>query len=320
MELVFAPMEGITGGAFRRIHRQFFPGVDWYAMPFVAPNQNHVFSTRELRQIDPEENRGVPAVPQLLTRSAEDFLWAAGELAAMGYDEVNLNLGCPSGTVVAKGKGAGQLTDRLALDDFLEEIFSACPLTISVKTRLGLTDPEEFGPLLEIFSRYPLRRLIVHPRVREDHYRRPVRRESFEEIYRCYRGDLYFNGGITTAAEYEETARRWPGLAGMMMGQGLLANPGLAQQIREGKAVELDRLQGFHDALYDTYCGMFQSRRDAIYHMKELWRYLSRLFEEGERFQKKLRKVTDDGVYRQLVGELFAGGTLLPDAQADWCK
>lgn len=107
MELYFAPIEGITGGRYRRTHRALFSGVDKYYMPFISPTQDHVFTSRELRNVAPENNAGVPAVPQLLTKNAADFLWAAQGLRAMGYDEVNLNLGCPSGTVVAKGKGPG---------------------------------------------------------------------------------------------------------------------------------------------------------------------------------------------------------------------
>lgn len=111
MELYFAPMEGVTDYIYRRIHRRYFPGVDKYFTPFLSPTQNHIFPPRELRQVLPENNAGIPLVPQLLTKNAADFLWAAGALADMGYGEVNLNVGCPSGTVTAKGKGAGLLAD-----------------------------------------------------------------------------------------------------------------------------------------------------------------------------------------------------------------
>ena len=109
MDYEFAPMEGITDWRYRRAHSRAFSGVDRYYMPFLSPSQGHAFTRREKEEIDPAHNAGVRVVPQLLTRRAEDFLWAAGELAARGYREVNLNLGCPSGTVTAKGKGAGFL-------------------------------------------------------------------------------------------------------------------------------------------------------------------------------------------------------------------
>ena len=147
MEYYFAPMEGITGAEYRAVHHRHFPGVDRYYMPFITPTQDRVFTPRELRNISPERNAGYRAVPQLLTKNAGDFNWAAGELFAMGYDEVDLNLGCPSGTVTAKGKGAGMLADLEGLDRFLDGIFSAARGKISVKTRLGLRDPEEIFPL-----------------------------------------------------------------------------------------------------------------------------------------------------------------------------
>ena len=143
MEFYFAPMEGVTGGLYRTAHSHHFPGVDCYYMPFITPTQDHVFTPRELRNVAQEHNRGFRAVPQILTKNPEDFNWAARELFAMGYDEVNLNLGCPSGTVTAKGKGAGMLADPEHLDYFLDGIYSQANGNISLKTRLGMDDPEE---------------------------------------------------------------------------------------------------------------------------------------------------------------------------------
>ena len=163
MRYDFAPMEGITGFLFRQLHHQYFPGVDRYYIPFLSPTQDHTFTPRELREVLPENNQGLEVVPQLLTKSPEDFLWAAGELSAMGYQTVNLNLGCPSGTVVAKGKGAGMLRCPEDLERFLDTVFSRAPCAVSVKTRLGLSDAAEFGPILEIYNRYPISELIVHP-------------------------------------------------------------------------------------------------------------------------------------------------------------
>ena len=120
-------MEGLTGALYRQAHCRWFGGVDRYFIPFITPTQDHRFTKRELREILPEHNRGLTAVPQLLVRRAEDFLWAAGELAAMGYPEINLNLGCPSGTVVAKGKGSGFLGLPEELERFLDTVLTPPP-------------------------------------------------------------------------------------------------------------------------------------------------------------------------------------------------
>ena len=177
MEFYFAPLEGITGAEFRRAHRKYFGGVDKYYAPFISPTCDHLFTPKEKRNLFPEYNEGVPLVPQLLTKVADDFVWAANALFDMGYDEVNLNVGCPSGTVVAKGKGSGMMKNPEHLDAFLDEVYRRAQGKVTVKTRLGLNDPEEFHRILEIFSRYPIPLLIIHPRVRMDYYKHPVRME-----------------------------------------------------------------------------------------------------------------------------------------------
>ena len=210
MEYYFAPMEGVTGALYRRIHHKYFPGVDAYYMPFLTPTRDRVFTPRDLRETAPEHNLGFRAVPQLLTRDSGDFCWAANALFDMGYDEVNLNLGCPSGTVVAKGKGTGLLADRSTLEARLDGIFAGARGPVSVKTRLGLESPEEFGPLLELFARYPISLLIVHPRVRKDFYKEPVRRKEFALAHRDYPGPLCYNGGLFTPEDCEALLRDYP--------------------------------------------------------------------------------------------------------------
>ena len=318
MELYYAPMEGITGGEYRRAHHRFFSGVDKYYMPFISPTRDHVFTPRELRNVAPEANEGLCAVPQLLTREPEDFLWAANGLKDMGYEEVNLNVGCPSGTVVAKGKGSGMLADPCQLDRFLDQIFARAPMEISVKTRLGLKEPEEFGELLEVFAKYPISLLIIHPRVREDYYRRPIRMAEFEQVLPVYKGPLCYNGGLVTAEGCRDFCRSHPTVDRLMIGQGLLANPALARQVRGGPSAGREELQGMHEELYQTYLKNFGSSRNAVFHMKELWGYQSRLFEGGEKLFKQIRKAQDAAAYESAVSRIF--GELPLRADADWSE
>ncbi len=148
-------MEGLTGYTFRNVHHRLYGGVSEYFTPFLTIRQTRKWKTREIKDIDPANNPGINIVPQLLTNNADNFIWAAQNLAAMGYTEVNLNLGCPSPTVVTKHKGAGFLAEPDALDIFFEKIFEALSdeISISVKTRLGLTDASEMTRLLEIFNK-----------------------------------------------------------------------------------------------------------------------------------------------------------------------
>lgn len=305
MEYYFAPMEGITGAQFRQIHHSLFPGVDKYYIPFLSPTQDHVFTPRDLRAVLPEHNQGFHAVPQLLTRNPQDFLWAAGALADMGYEEVNLNLGCPSGTVTAKGKGAGLLGRREELERMLDGIFAAPPAAISLKTRLGMEDPEEFPALLELFSRYPVSLLIIHPRVRQDFYRRPVRMDSFRFALDHYRGPICFNGGLLTPEDCAAFAREFPQVDRVMLGQGLLADPALVRRLRGGPAASREELRQFHDALHHTYLELFASQRNAAFHMKELWHYLSHRFQGPEKALKAIRKASTPQAYDAGVEQMF---------------
>ena len=316
MRYDFAPMEGITGALFRRLHHQFFPGVDRYYMPFLSPTRDHVFTPRELREILPENNPDAEVIPQLLTKVPEDFLWAAGELAAMGYQTVNLNLGCPSGTVVAKGKGSGMLADPSALDAFLDAVFSRAPCAVSVKTRLGLSDPEEFGPLLEIYNHYPLAELIVHSRVQKDGYRHPVRLEAFAPILAASRHPVCFNGGLVTTQDCRDLVGRFSGICGVMIGQGLVANPALVRQIRGAPGADRETLRAFHEALFGGYSQLFGSAHNAMMRMKELWAYLIRLFRDSGPYAKRLRKARDPQTFSQAVDAVFQELELLPEA--DW--
>ena len=318
MRYYFAPMEGVTGAVYRQAHAACFPGVDRYYAPFLSPTKDHRLTPKEQREILPEHNRGIALVPQVMTHNPSDFLWAANTLLDLGYSEVNLNLGCPSGTVTAKKKGAGLLADPPLLAALLEEIFARSPLPISIKTRLGMNSPQEFPPLLELFARYPVAELIIHPRVRGDFYQGPVRMDWFCAALEQYSGPVCYNGNLTTRAECQAFCRRFPQVNAVMIGRGLLANPALVRQAQGGPGADKPTLRLFHDTLYEEYCRRFQSVRNAMFHMKEVWFYLSCLFEDSHSFQKQLRKAQDGATYERLVDQLFSTVPLREDACVPW--
>ena len=235
MEFLFAPMEGVTGYIYRRVHARFFPGVSRYYAPFFSPSGDHHFPLRGLRDLLPEENPGVRLVPQLLTNKAEDFIWAAASLMDRGYGEVDLNLGCPSGTVTAKRKGAGFLLLPEELDAFLERVFAAPELrglAISLKTRIGFEKEEEFPALLRIYRQYPLSRLIVHPRLRSDYYLGPVHPGAFAQALEGSPFPVTWNGDVFCPADLEALQARFPGLETVMLGRGRAAADGFP--LRQG--------------------------------------------------------------------------------------
>ena len=318
MRIDFAPMEGITGAPYRRAHAKYFGGVDVYYAPFISPTAEHRFTPKELRDVAPENNDGLRLVPQLLTKNAADFLWAAGELKAMGYPRVNLNAGCPSGTVTAKGKGAGMLSDTAALDAFLAEIFENAPCEISVKTRLGMAEPEEFCAILEIFNKYPIAELIIHPRVRKDFYRERVRTEYFAKAVSEAKMPLSFNGGIVTVADCRGRMAEFPGCEAIMLGQGLAADPWLAAKVKGLLSSGVETLREFNRELFESYDEAFGSRNNAMARMKEMWTYLIRSFADSDKAGKALKKAKSAEEFLAAAEAVFRNCELLPDCPGGW--
>ena len=300
MHYYFAPMEGLTDSVYRRLHHKYFGGVDRYYMPFLSPTMHQTLTGKEDRELPMADSVDFVAVPQILTKVAGDFIWAANVCLERGYPEVNLNVGCPSGTVVAKGKGAGLLADTDTLDRFLDAIFQDSPLPISVKTRLGFTDPAEFPALLEIFNRYPIRVLTVHPRVRKQFYQGNVDMDIFRHTVANSKNPLCYNGDLFSQQDIDQIASEYPQLEAIMLGRGLVANPGM---LCGGTDVQL--LEQFHDALLEEYLILFGGGRNAMFRLKENWSYLLPRFHDNEKLAKRLRKTTDLAEYKAIVSEIF---------------
>ena len=300
MRYYFAPMEGLTDSIYRRAHHAHFSGVDRYYMPFLSPTIHRTLTHREDRELPMADSVAFTAVPQVLTKVAEDFLWAAQVCRDRGYEEVNLNVGCPSGTVVSKGKGSGMLRDPDHLDRFLDEIFQSSVLPISVKTRLGIENPDEFPAILEIYNRYPIKELTIHPRVRKQFYNGSVNIELFRYAAENSKNPLCYNGDITSIEQIAALAREFPSVDAVMIGRGLVADPGLLCGGTDVKALE-----AFMNELLETYTVEFGGARNAMFRLKENWGLLHPRFEGVDKLWKKLRKTTDLEEYKAITAEIF---------------
>ena len=323
MQIYFAPLEGITGFAYRNVHRQFFgDAVCKYFSPFAAPNYTHHFKTREREDIDPANNADLCLVPQILTNRAGDFLWAAEEMYAMGYREINLNLGCPMPTVVKKGRGSGQLGDPDALDLFLEEICRGmeqipgkiCPqgdcipetIRFTVKTRIGLESAGNAGRLVEIYNRYPIAELTVHPRTQRDLYGGKPDLETFSMFLEKSRHPVVYNGDIFSFADFDKIRSRFPDCGAFMLGRGLIADPALARELCGGAPLQKEELRRFHDAVFQSLKASLPGQAPLMGKMKELWFYMGRNFSGADRFLKEIKKAKNEIQYQSAVRALFA--------------
>ena len=312
MKLYFAPLEGFTDVIYRRVHHAVFGGVEKYFMPFISPSQSLSFTSRQQADFDPKENAGVPAVPQILAKDADRFLDMALLLRDVGYTEINLNLGCPSGTVTAKGKGAGMLRDPDALARFLDEVYAKAPLPISLKTRAGWESPDEWPLLLDIFCRYPVHEWILHPRTCREFYHGTPHRDFYGQAVEAAPFPVIYNGDLLCEADCRAFAESDPGGAGWMLGRGLLTNPALAQTIQGGEQLTLESLRAFHDRLYYEYL-KYWPEHAAVGRMHGLMGYLLYAVDCPAPIRRALRKATTAEEYTDAAARLFSESTLLDD-------
>lgn len=309
MQYYAAPMEGLTDRVWRQAQQKWFGPegtAHRYYAPFLSPPENRVLIKKKMAELEPAANPGVQVIPQLLAKDGELAAWMIGELRRMGYTEVNLNFGCPSGTVTAKGKGSGMLRDPQKLDAFLDAVFSQAGGPVSVKTRLGVARAEEFGEILNVYNKYPLCELTIHPRVMKQLYRGQADREAFAAYLPACTVPVCYNGDVTTVDDLRALEAAFPGLSGIMVGRGLIADPALLRKAVGGPAASREELRGYHDELYHGYTEAFGMASCAVSRMKAHWFYLIHLFDGADALEKPLRKAREGWEYETVVNQIFA--------------
>lgn len=305
MKYYFAPMHGITGYIYRNSYEKVYGNVDKYFTPFIVPNNSESLKTKEFRDVLPQNNKNLNVVPQILTDDSEGFVFTCRKLKQLGYNEVNLNLGCPSSVVVSKGRGSGFLGKREDLDRFLEEIFKIDDMKISIKTRIGKDNPEEFYELIKIYNKYPMEELIIHPRTQKDFYGNKPNLEVFKDALSLSVNSLCYNGDVFTLDDYNKFKMEFPQVEKIMLGRGLLANPGLIRLIKNNTRVDKAALKNFHDEVFNTYREIFIEDKNAITRMKELWGYMIYMFSDNRKYAAKIKEAQNFNDYNEVVSSLF---------------
>lgn len=306
MKYYLAPLEGITTYIYRRAYHQHFTAMDKYFTPFLVPHTKKGFSTKEKNDVMPEHSPGMNLVPQIMSNQAESFLHTVEKLKVYGYEEVNLNLGCPSKTVVSKGRGSGFLADPEGLDRFLNEIFKKCDVKISIKTRIGKDDPEEFVRLLDIYNQYPVEELIIHPRVQKDFYKNQPDFDVFRDAVEGSKIPLCYNGDIFTPESHDEMRREFPQVDTFMLGRGILMNPALLDTICMGEKTEVEKaetlrkmqsadrykkkIHAFLEQIKCDYLEVGMGEKNTLFKLKELWAYMGQNAPEAKKALKRIRK------------------------------
>lgn len=322
MTVSLAPMEGITGYPFRNTWKKYFGGADRYYTPFLVATQTHKFKKKELRDVAPENNEGIYLIPQVLTNTAEHFIWAVSELYEMGYREINLNMGCPYPTVVSRHKGAGMLADPDLLDRFFDTVFTeienmwskteTCP-RISVKTRIGMSDLSEAERITDLLNAYPFSEIIIHPRLREEFYDGEPHRDVFAEMYRRLRHPVCYNGDLFAVADVTRLRDAVPDISSIMIGRGILRNPALVRSLRSDSnnrdgadgVLSGHVLRAFLDELFERYRAEMSGDQQVMFKMKELWSHLQYQFPDSSKAMKKLKKARSRAEYEAFLDEIF---------------
>ena len=308
MQFYLAPLEGITGYIFRStLNKYFGDGISKYFTPFMVYHEKCIFSEKDFRDITPDNNKGMRLVPQVITAVSREYLDMEKTLMDLGYNEININLGCPSKTVVSKGRGSGMLYDTEALDRFLYEIFESKKADISVKTRIGIYDTDEFYKLLEIYNKYEMCELIIHPRLQSEYYKGSVHTDIYRYAEKESRNRLCYNGDIKDERSFIAIQSKSENTISYMIGRGAVGNPSIIRELTGGARYSAEELSDYLDELVAGYSRDFSGEIPVLYKMKEIWSYLAAMYPGHEKEIKKMQKCKHLSEYR-VYEKLIIGG------------
>lgn len=307
--LILAPLRGITGSIFRSVFFKHFDGFNKALSPFISTVKGATFNKAHIRDVAPENNSNHVLIPQIIGNNADEFLTMAVALAECGYTEMNWNLGCPAPMVAGKQRGSGLLKNPDRIKEILDAVIPKLPLKLSIKTRLGFTDTHELIKILPLLCDYPLTELCIHARSAVQMYKGVVDLAAFEECAHACTLPLVYNGDIGTDAFFNQLTKRFPSLAGIMIGRGAIANPFLAEQIcgakEDSSTIKAQRIQAFVQDIYAEYKASGRGGSALLGVMKELWHYLAPSFQNGDKLLKTIRHSGSTGGYEGLIGEFF---------------
>jgi tRNA-dihydrouridine synthase B len=307
-EICLAPLRGLTDSIFRNTYATFFSGIDWAVTPFLTTVKGSRIKASHLREVLPENNQRLPVVPQILSKSADNFIPLAIALYEMGYGSINWNLGCPYPMVARKKRGSGLLPHPDLVDGFLERVLNTIPNRLSIKLRLGYHDTSEIKLLLPILNRYPLDCLIIHPRTGKQMYDGRPDESAFEACLGMTSHSVVYNGDIVTKGDMDRMQSRFPSIGTWMIGRGILADPFLPGRIKKhttGQTDEIDHFRKFHDALMSAYGAVLFGPGHLLNRMKGFWYYFCQSFDDGSRLLKKIRRTRTLDHYQETLEKFF---------------
>lgn len=301
----FAPLQGYTDDVYRRIHHELMGGIQTYYTPFLRMEGGGVRS-KDMRDIRPEFNEGVPVVPQIIVKSMKEFDFLSAIVEEKGYTRVDINMGCPFPLQAKHGRGSGLLAHVDIIEEMAKAIAAKSQLKFSVKMRLGWENANEWRPVLDILNSTPLEQITLHPRIGTQQYKGSVSMEAFEEFYKLCKHPLIYNGDVTSVDDIRKLEEMYPKLAGVMIGRGLLARPSLALEYASGVELSWEKrrslLLDFHDRMKAHYETTANSETQVHSRLRLFWEYMEE--ELGRKAYKKIMKAGNLKNYLSAVREI----------------
>ena len=305
LPLYFAPLQGFTEDSYRRIHNELAGGVTAYYTPFLRLEHKGI-RAKDARDVRPEFNTGVPIVPQVIAKDGEEFTFLVNYLTELGYREIDVNMGCPFPLQTRHGRGAGILQQPESVKQITEIIRQRDDLTFSIKMRLGLTDEGEGLSLLPLLNATPLKHITLHPRLGTQQYNGIADLDAFERFAEKTIHRLIYNGDLKTPADIHAIATRFPSLAGIMIGRGLLARPSLAQEVIESaewhRAKRIALVKKMHDHYHAHLSTIIPGEAQLLTKVRTFWEYMEE--ECGRKAWKKIMKAGSMRNYLNAINEL----------------
>lgn len=304
-------MHGVTNRVFRNVFFAHFPGFDSAVAPFVLSVRGTPMKANHLKDLLAEQYCGIALVPQLLGNEADGFVDTAKALSEFGYREVNWNLGCPYPMVANKKRGSGLLPYPELIERFLEGVCSRLEVPLSIKVRLGRYDARELLALAPILNAFPLKKVIIHPRVGVQMYGGEVDLDSFAAAAAALRHEVVYNGDLKDPSAFAVLSARFPSVKEWMIGRWALSDPFLAARIKglEIPADPFPALSAFHEDLYRAYRGHLFGPKHVLDKMKEIWSYLSLSFPDPEKTHRRISRSASLEAYEAAVAAAFSAGS-----------
>lgn len=305
VKLSLGPFQGITDAPFRNVFKKHFGGIDKFYTPFFTGIQKDHAKNMQVEEIDPTCNDVETLTPQILSTDAEEIIRFATQCKALGYKEINLNMGCPFPRVANKKRGSGLLPYPEKIDAMLGRVFELIEVGFSVKCRLGYISPDEIYPVIEVFNQYPLSELIIHPRIGKQLYKGEANVKRFAELIPLIKAPLVYNGDIVSVESFERIRHEVRPVDEFMLGRGVLANPFLAEEIKGKKDRTMERLHTYVIDLYEDRLRHAGGSPKMLGRMKELWSYLMYSFDEPQDIWRKIKKINALKEYEEAVETVF---------------